>query len=95
MDNREDELKSPSQLMEEELAERLEAGPLDDADRERKAMAKLSPKYEIRIQTVHDPIVEETKRFRQLAEEIDDRYDKYMKRAAESAAGINNVEEDK
>jgi hypothetical protein len=66
--------------MERELAEQLESGPLEDADRERKTMAKLSPKYEIRIQTEHDPIVEETKIYRKLAREVDDKYDKYMDR---------------
>ncbi|PZD95628.1 hypothetical protein DNH61_13995 [Paenibacillus sambharensis] len=68
--------------LEQELAGRLTDGPVEeDRDREARLKAKLSPKYEVRIQSVDDPIVEETKRFRSMAREIDDRYDRYMERA--------------
>ncbi|WP_274649780.1 hypothetical protein [Paenibacillus humicola] len=85
MERREKEAESTPGSMEEALAERLESGPMDNADKERETLAKLKPKYEIRIQTVHDPVVAETKRYRQLAGEIDDRYDKYMKRAGDGS----------
>ncbi|UJF32372.1 hypothetical protein [Paenibacillus hexagrammi] len=34
-------------------------------------------KTEIRIQAEVDPVLEETKRFRELADEVDTRYEKY------------------
>lgn len=72
-----------SQLsMEQELAKQLREGPMALSDKEKRAKASPSPAYEVRIQTVRDPIVEETRRFRQLAQEIDDRYDRYLQRAA-------------
>nr|WP_232055867.1 hypothetical protein [Paenibacillus alvei] len=42
---------------------------------------RIAPRIEIRIQTTLDPIVEETNRYRSIAEEVDDRYDQYMNRA--------------
>ncbi|CAM4475642.1 hypothetical protein [Paenibacillus tarimensis] len=84
-DNRESQDMDPEQEqgseLEQELAGRLTDGPVEeDRDREARLKAKLSPKYEVRIQSMHDPIVEETKRFRSIAREIDDRYDRYMER---------------
>lgn len=66
--------------LEEELSELLTEGELKDEDRERKEREQISPRYEIRIQTALDPIVEETRLYRQMAEEIDDRYDDYLKK---------------
>ncbi|MEJ8303475.1 hypothetical protein [Saccharibacillus sacchari] len=66
--------------LEEELSELLTEGELKDEDRERKQREQISPRYEIRIQTSLDPIVEETRLYRQMAEEIDDRYDDYLKK---------------
>lgn len=66
--------------LEEELSELLTEGELKDEDRERKEREQISPRYEIRIQTSLDPIVEETRLYRQMAEEIDDRYDDYLKK---------------
>jgi hypothetical protein len=80
MDKSGNEPQSRYGEMERELAEQLESGPLEEGDKERKTKAKLSPKYEIRIQTEHDPIVEETKIYRKMAREVDDNYDKYMDR---------------
>ncbi len=68
--------------MEQELAKQLQEGPMELSEQERRAKASPSPKYEVRIQTVHDPVVEETKRFRKLAKEVDDRYDRYLERAS-------------
>ncbi len=66
--------------LEEELSELLTEGELKDEDRERKEREQISPRYEIRIQTSLDPIVEETRLYRQMAEEIDGRYDDYLKK---------------
>jgi hypothetical protein len=80
MDNSGNKPENAAEKMERELADRLTSAPLVDEDQERKVRAVISPKYEIRIQTEHDPIVEETKLYRGMAEEVDDRYDSYMKR---------------
>ncbi|AIQ44952.1 hypothetical protein R70723_02790 [Paenibacillus sp. FSL R7-0273] len=65
----------------EMLSEMLQEGEMEQGDRTAKEVRQISPKYEIRIQTTHDPIVEETLRYRKIASELDDRYDKYLKRA--------------
>ncbi|MBB3113560.1 hypothetical protein FHS18_005672 [Paenibacillus phyllosphaerae] len=68
--------------LEQELAEQLEHGPMKDGtDQAELTKDKLSPKYEVRIQADYDPIVEETAKFREMAKEVDDRYDGYMNRA--------------
>lgn len=67
--------------LERKLSELLVEGEMEQADRKAKELRQISPKYEIRIQTTLDPIVEETLRYRTIAYELDDRYDKYMKRA--------------
>ena len=64
--------------MEEQLSQLLTEGEIAQKDPDKEAPKRLSPRYEIRIQTEHDPIAEETKRYRGMAKEIDDRYDKYM-----------------
>jgi len=86
---REDERKphEPEADAERLLAERLEDGPVDEPDREELVRLSLPPKYEVRIQTEYDPIVEETKRYRSMAREIDGRYDRFMIRLDESGKG--------
>jgi len=69
----------PWDRLEHALAEQLTGGPLEDADSEQRLKDRISPRYEIRIQTELDPIVEETKQYRKLAQEIDDRYDRFDK----------------
>ncbi len=72
------DVKQPWDRLEHALAEQLTGGPLEeDPDRERKLRGRISPRYEIRIQTELDPIVEETKQYRKLAKEIDGRYDRF------------------
>lgn len=73
--------RSGQEKLEEELSELLTAGEMKDDDRERKERELISPRYEIRTQTQLDPIVEETRLYREMAEEIDDRYDDYMQKA--------------
>jgi TPP-dependent indolepyruvate ferredoxin oxidoreductase alpha subunit len=66
------------QDLERQLSEMLTDGEMEKKDREKEERRLLSPKYEIRIQTQLDPIVEETQKYRSMAKELDDRYDKYM-----------------
>ncbi|MGG1876348.1 hypothetical protein ABDI30_01970 [Paenibacillus cisolokensis] len=72
---------SSEQDLERQLSEMLTEGEMQDKDREKEQRRLVSPKYEIRIQTQLDPIVEETLKFRSMAKEVDGRYDKYMKQA--------------
>lgn len=72
---------SSEQDLERQLSEALTEGAMQEKDREKEERRLISPKYEIRIQTQLDPIVEETIKFRSMAKEIDNRYDKYMKQA--------------
>jgi hypothetical protein len=61
---------------EAELAKQLTEGPIDGEAPEQEAVARLSPRWEIRIQSELDPVAEETAQYRKLAKEVDDRYDK-------------------
>ncbi|MEC0205563.1 hypothetical protein P4H39_23420 [Paenibacillus lautus] len=69
------------QDLERQLSEMLTDGEMQKKDREKEERRLLSPKYEIRIQTQLDPIVEETQKYRSMAKEVDGRYDKYMEKA--------------
>ncbi|RED63102.1 hypothetical protein [Cohnella lupini] len=62
---------------EELLARRLTEEQAEETEEnaEAKAAKKLSPRWEIRIQAKHDPVVEETKAYRAIASEVDHRYD--------------------
>ncbi|MNW54646.1 hypothetical protein D3C74_322560 [compost metagenome] len=70
--------------LERKLSELLQEGEMEQGDRKAKEIRQISPKYEIRIQTTLDPIVEETLRYRKIAYELDDRYDKYLERSGKS-----------
>jgi hypothetical protein len=70
--------------LERKLSELLQEGEMEQGDRKAKEIRQISPKYEIRIQTTLDPIVEETLRYRKMAYELDDRYDKYLERSGKS-----------
>ncbi|WP_139085047.1 hypothetical protein [Bacillus sp. FJAT-27264] len=76
--------------LERKLSELLEDGEMEQTDRSAKEIRQISPKYEIRIQTTLDPIVEETRRYRKIGRELDDRYDKYMERAGELSGPEND-----
>ncbi|MET3547659.1 hypothetical protein ABID47_004275 [Paenibacillus favisporus] len=81
--------------LERQLSDMLTEGELQQQqDREEKERELISPRYEIRIQTKMDPIVEETKIYRGMAKELDDRYDKYMKRAEGDGASESKSLED-
>jgi hypothetical protein len=67
--------------LEKELSDALTEGEMKRTDPAQGAREQLSPRYEIRIRAERDPIVEETRQIREMAEEVDDRYDDYMSRA--------------
>ncbi|MCS7461546.1 hypothetical protein N0M98_15445 [Paenibacillus doosanensis] len=66
-----------SKQLEEQLAKNLTEGEMEQTDTEEAARKRLPIKTEIRIQAQIDPIMEETRKYRQMAEEVDDRYAKY------------------
>lgn len=68
--------------LERQLSELLMDGEMESKNEEEEGRRLIPPKYEIRIQTTQDPIVEETRKYRSIAKELDDRYDKYMKRVS-------------
>lgn len=70
--------------LERKLSDMLVEGEMEQTDRTAKEIREVSPKYEIRIQTTLDPIVEETLRYRKIGHELDDRYDNYLERAEKS-----------
>lgn len=75
-----------SHELEKKLSDMLTEGEPDYGDLEKREREQVSPKYEIRIQTELDPIVEETLKYRSMAKEVDDRYDAYMKKTKRSSA---------
>lgn len=81
------------QDLERQLSEMLTDGEMQKKDREKEERRLLSPKYEIRIQTQLDPIVEETQKYRSMAKEVDDRYDKYMDKYMEKAVKKDKPED--
>ncbi|WP_127595155.1 hypothetical protein [Paenibacillus lautus] len=81
------------QDLERQLSEMLTDGEMQKKDREKEERRLLSPKYEIRIQTQLDPIVEETQKYRSMAKEVDGRYDKYMEKAVKKDKPEDSGEE--
>lgn len=63
-----------SSAAEAELARHLE-GPIETGDPQEEAVARLSPRWEIRVQAEFDPVAEETALYRKMAKEADGRYD--------------------
>jgi 23S rRNA A2030 N6-methylase RlmJ len=70
--------------LEEELVQKLTEGEMETQDAEEAARKRLPFKTEIRILAETDPLVEETKRYRQIADEVDTRYDRYDKLVQDS-----------
>ncbi|WP_068614323.1 hypothetical protein [Paenibacillus tuaregi] len=70
--------------LERQLSELLTGGELEQEERKEEERRRLSPKYEIRVQTEHDPIVEETLKYRSMAKEVDGRYDEYLKKTGKT-----------
>ncbi|WP_342554129.1 hypothetical protein [Paenibacillus sp. FSL R7-0652] len=79
-----------SKELEQRLSDMLTEGDMEaSVDAEEQERQLIPPKYEVRIQTERDPIVEETLKFRTMARELDDRYDRYLERAAGSKTKAN------
>lgn len=74
--------------LEQAVSQTLESGDARLSDPVAEAVSRLSPRYEIRIKTLNDPIVEEIRQYRNMGEEVDNRYDAYME-----AAGRNDGDE--
>lgn len=66
--------------LEQRMLEVLTEGEFIRNEPKQAAQKQLPPRYEMRIQTEHDPIVEETHLVRKMAQEVDDRYDNYLSR---------------
>ncbi|AOZ93541.1 hypothetical protein [Paenibacillus crassostreae] len=76
--------------LERQISELLIDGEMmNQEDLQEQGRRMIPPKYEIRIQTTLDPIVEETRKYREIAEEIDDRYDSYLEKADRNNTKMN------
>ncbi|WP_458125237.1 hypothetical protein [Paenibacillus sp. Z3-2] len=79
-----------SKELERRLSEMLTEGDMEESgDTDQRERQLIPPKYEVRIQTERDPIVEETLKYRKMVREVDDRYDRYLDRAAGKKAESN------
>lgn len=63
--------------LEAKLAEALERGEIQAEPTKEAVRRKLPPRTVYRVQAQRDPVAEETKRYRRIAKEIDDRYARY------------------
>lgn len=63
--------------LEQKVTHTLTEGDMKVVDPLEGARKQLTPRYEIRVQAKHDPVVIETAWYRQLAEELDKRYDHF------------------
>jgi hypothetical protein len=70
------------ELVEQQMSQSLTEGKMERLDPQAAARDRLTPRYEIRIPAKMDPIVEETELFRARAEEVDERYDDYIRKAS-------------
>jgi hypothetical protein len=71
-----------SEDLETQLSKLLTEGEMEAEEEAQGARRRLLYKHEIRALTDKDPIIEETEKYRSMAEEVDDRYDRYMKQSA-------------
>lgn len=67
-------LEDAASEAERELARRLMGDESEERDPAEEAVAKLPPRWEVRIQTERDPVAEETALYRRMAKEVDGRY---------------------
>ncbi|WP_343224462.1 hypothetical protein [Paenibacillus sp. ACRRX] len=77
--------------LEAQLEALLTAGEMETEEMEEAARKCVIPRTEVRIQTELDPIVEETRRFRSIAKEVDNRYDLYLKRVHADLAPSDHI----
>jgi len=69
------EREEAEELLARKLTEEIDGDASAGEKPEVLAARKLAPRWEIRIQAQLDPVVEETKAYRAVAREVDDRYD--------------------
>ncbi|WP_293199696.1 hypothetical protein [Paenibacillus sp.] len=80
-----------SKELERRLSDMLTEGDMEaSGDAEERERQLIPPKYEVRIQTERDPIVEETLKYRMMARELDDRYDRYLDRTAGQGTKVDD-----
>ncbi|MEC0128749.1 hypothetical protein [Paenibacillus pabuli] len=81
-----------SKELERRLSDMLTEGDMEESgDADKRERQLIPPKYEVRIQTERDPIVEETLKYRDMAREVDDRYDRYIERSAENKPDMETM----
>ncbi|MGF9700713.1 hypothetical protein [Paenibacillus sp. MABNR03] len=79
-----------SKELERRLSDMLTEGEMEESgDTDKRERQLIPPKYEVRIQAERDPIAQETLLYRNMAREVDDRYDRYLER---SAGKLNSTE---
>jgi hypothetical protein len=84
-----------SKELERRLSEMLTEGEMEESgDADKRERQLIPPKYEVRIQTETDPIVQETLMYRNMAREVDDRYDRYLERSAEKNNSVDTEKKD-
>lgn len=84
-----------SKELERRLSEMLTEGEMEESgDADKRERQLIPPKYEVRIQTETDPIVQETLIYRNMARELDDRYDRYLERSAEKSNSADTEKKD-
>lgn len=84
-----------SKELERRLSEMLTEGEMEESgDADKRERQLIPPKYEVRIQTERDPIVQETLMYRNMAREVDDRYDRYLERSAEKNNAADTEKKD-
>ncbi|WP_239617871.1 hypothetical protein [Cohnella mopanensis] len=65
--------KEAEELLARQLTEETSEPSVENAEAE--ATRRLPPRWEIRVQAKLDPVVEETKAYRAIAQEVDGRYE--------------------
>lgn len=84
-----------SKELERRLSEMLTEGEMEESgDTDKRERQLIPPKYEVRIQTETDPIVQETLMYRNMAREVDDRYDRYLERSTEKNNSADTEKKD-
>jgi hypothetical protein len=82
------------ETLEEKVSKALTEGEKASAQPDLEAVDQLSPEYEMRQVAKQDPIVEESKKIRSMAREVDGRYDDYLAKA-EKARGKQDATQPK
>ncbi|NUU75607.1 hypothetical protein [Paenibacillus xylanilyticus] len=85
-----------SKELERRLSDMLTEGEMEESgDTDKRERQLIPPKYEVRIQAERDPIAQETLLYRNMAREVDDRYDRYLDRSASKLSSTENEAKDK